>query len=314
MPTLRSIPILFLSFSAMAVAAQVSAAQSTTPAPDKPDSAGQSATAPSPQLEAPPTQTGGAQTGGLHITVTQAPGSQIPVPADLTTPPASATRTKSGLVTEIIKPGTGKVHPGKDEVVTFDYSAWTSSGRMFDSSVVRGRPVTLVIKKTLPGLGQGLELMTVGETRRLWIPQSLAFKGVEGKPVGTVVFDVTLLDLPTRAPADVKGPPPDAIRTRSGLEYQVLDPGMGRHHPTRADTVTVNYTGWTTDGTMFDSSLPRGAPSTFQLDRVIPGWTEGLGLMVEGEKARFWIPEDLAYQGKAPHGMLVFDIELIRIQ
>ena len=66
---------------------------------------------------------------------------------------------------------------------------------------------------------------------------------------------------------------------------------------------------------MFDSSLTRGAPSTLPMDKVIPGWTEGLKLMVEGEKMRLWIPERLAYKGdSAPYGMLVFDIELIKIQ
>jgi peptidylprolyl isomerase len=67
---------------------------------------------------------------------------------------------------------------------------------------------------------------------------------------------------------------------------------------------------------MFDSSVMRGSPATFGLDQVIKGWTEGVALMVEGEKTRFWIPQDLAYKGEpgAPRGMLVFDVELIRIQ
>ncbi len=244
----------------------------------------------------------------------QTPASQIPVPSDVAAPPADATKTASGLWTKVLKPGTGSNHPGKDEVVTIDYSAWTAEGKMFDSSVARGRPVTLSVKNMLPGLDQGVRLMVVGETRRLWIPQSLAYKGQQGKPKGPLVFDVTLVDLPTRAPADVKAPPADAKRTASGLAYQVLRPGTGTHHPTSVDEVTVNYTGWTTDGKMFDSSLTRGAPSTFPLDRVIPGWTEGMQLMVEGEKVRFWIPERLAYQGNSPpFGMLVFDIELIKI-
>jgi peptidylprolyl isomerase len=94
----------------------------------------------------------------------------------------------------------------------------------------------------------------------------------------------------------------------------VLKPGTGTRHPKKVDEVTVHYTGWTTDGKMFDSSVARGQPSTFPLDRVIAGWTEGVQLMVEGEKARFWIPERLAYQGdRPPFGMLVFDIELIKI-
>ena len=75
----------------------------------------------------------------------------------------------------------------------------------------------------------------------------------------------------------------------------------------------MHYTGWTTDGKMFDSSVKRGQPATFGLDEVIAGWTEGVQLMVEGEKTRFWIPQRLAYEGKPgmPAGMLVFDIELI---
>ena len=120
---------------------------------------------------------------------------------------------------------------------------------------------------------------------------------------------------PPPAPDDVAAPPADATTTESGLAYKVLQPGDGGAHPTATSRVKVHYTGWTTDGKMFDSSITRGRPATFPLDRVIAGWTEGLQLMTKGEKARFWIPEKLAYQGKpgAPAGMLVFDVELIDI-
>ena len=117
------------------------------------------------------------------------------------------------------------------------------------------------------------------------------------------------------APPDVAAPPADAIRTSSNLAYKVLKPGTGTRHPRPNSTVTVHYTGWTTDGKTFDSSVTRGQPATFGLDQVIPGWTEGVQMMVEGEKRRFWIPSNLAYDGKpgGPQGMLVFDVELIRI-
>ena len=77
--------------------------------------------------------------------------------------------------------------------------------------------------------------------------------------------------------------------------------------------MTVHYSGWTTDGKLFDSSLMRGQTASFGLGDVIEGWTEGLQLMVPGEKTRFWIPERLAYKGQAngPKGMLVFDVELL---
>ncbi|MBC7173743.1 MAG: FKBP-type peptidyl-prolyl cis-trans isomerase, partial [Polyangiaceae bacterium] len=118
------------------------------------------------------------------------------------------------------------------------------------------------------------------------------------------------------APSDVAAPPADAERTASGLASKVLERGTGTEKPRSFDSVTVHYTGWTTDGQMFDSSVTRGRPATFPLNRVIPGWTEGLQLMVVGETRRFWIPGNLAYDGQPgrPQGMLVFDVELKEIE
>jgi peptidylprolyl isomerase len=106
-----------------------------------------------------------------------------------------------------------------------------------------------------------------------------------------------------------------AVFTHSGLAYEVLKRGTGTQHPGPESSVKVHYTGWTTDGAVFDSSVERGQPATFPLNRVISGWTEGLQHMVVGEKTRFWIPEHLAYRGRpgAPAGMLIFDVELLDI-
>ena len=118
------------------------------------------------------------------------------------------------------------------------------------------------------------------------------------------------------APPDVAAAPADATRTSTNLASKVIQPGTGTRHPRPNSRVTVHYTGWTTDGRTFDSSVTRGEPSTFGLDEVIPGWTEGVQMMVEGEKRRFWIPGRLAYDGVPgrPQGTLVFDIELIKIE
>jgi FKBP-type peptidyl-prolyl cis-trans isomerase len=120
---------------------------------------------------------------------------------------------------------------------------------------------------------------------------------------------------PIPAPADVKAPPKDAQKTASGLASKILAAGKGKDHPTGTSQVTVHYTGWTTDGKMFDSSVQRNQPATFPLNGVIKGWTEGVQLMVAGEKRRFWIPGSLAYDNSTrtgvPKGMLVFDIELL---
>jgi len=106
--------------------------------------------------------------------------------------------------------------------------------------------------------------------------------------------------------------------TASGLQYQVLEAGTGSTHPTATDQVKVHYHGTLIDGTVFDSSIDRGEPISFGLNQVIPGWTEGLQLMVEGEKTRLFIPSNLGYGNRAagkitPGSTLIFDVELIGI-
>jgi FKBP-type peptidyl-prolyl cis-trans isomerase len=123
------------------------------------------------------------------------------------------------------------------------------------------------------------------------------------------------------APDDVAAAPSDAEKSGSGLASKVVQAGTGSDHPSGSDEVTVHYTGWLTNGQMFDSSVTRGQPASFPLNRVIAGWTEGVQLMVVGEKRRFWIPSTLGYgeQGAAgglipPGADLVFDVELLSIK
>jgi FKBP-type peptidyl-prolyl cis-trans isomerase len=244
----------------------------------------------------------------------------IPAPPDVAAPPADATRTASGLASKVLTPGTGKEHPTQAATVRIHYTGWTPDGKMFDSSIPRGKPVAFPLGRVIAGFSEGIGLMVEGEKRRLWIPGPLAYDNSDrpGVPKGMLVFDVELLGIsePPTPPADVAAPPADAQRTASGLASKVLKPGTGTEHPKATSTVQVHYSGWTTDGKMFDSSVARGTPIAFSLERVIPGWTEGVQLMVEGEKRRFWIPSRLAYDGQAgmPQGMLVFDIELLKIQ
>jgi FKBP-type peptidyl-prolyl cis-trans isomerase len=366
----------------------------------------------------------------------------LPAPADVAAPPADAARTASGLASKMLSPGTGTDHPSQNDSVKVNYTGWTTDGKMFDSSVAplqpgrKAEPVTMSLGRVIPGWTEGVQLMVVGEKRRFWVPETLAYKGRPG-PQGTLVFDIELLDFtpgpkpppdvaaapadaektkdglasavtqkgtgtahpqandgvrvsysiwqpdgrlldaskdkpslkpvtgfsdgwaeglklmvvgekrtlwvpaalalkprpgatPTdvtivvelleilpgpKTPGDVKAPPKDAVVEKDGLATKVLAKGSGKVHPTRANSVSVNYAGWTTDGKIFDSSYSRGEPATFNVGAVIPGWTEALQLMVEGEKRRIWIPEALAYAGKpgAPAGMLVFEVELVKV-
>ena len=100
------------------------------------------------------------------------------------------------------------------------------------------------------------------------------------------------------APPDVAAPPEDATREESGLATKVLQAGTGTTNPSPEQRVRVHYTGWQTNGDMFDSSVARGEPSEFGVTQVIPGWIEGLQLMVVGEKRRMWIPASMAYEGR----------------
>jgi FKBP-type peptidyl-prolyl cis-trans isomerase len=250
--------------------------------------------------------------------------SMTETPPDVSAVPEDAQVTPSGLASRVLKAGTGTEHPAAADTVTVHYSGWTTDGKLFDSSVRRGRPASFPLNRVIKGWTEGLQLMVVGETRRFWIPAGLAYgeNPGGGRPGGLLVFDVELLGIdkapePPKVPEDVAAIPESAEVRPSGLASRVLEAGEGTKHPKASDTVTVHYSGWTTDGQMFDSSVLRGQPASFPLNRVIPGWTEGVQLMVEGETRRFWIPAELAY-GKnpppgAPAGMLVFDVQLLKI-
>lgn len=252
----------------------------------------------------------------------------IPAPDDVAAPPENAERSESGLAWTVLQKGTGDAHPTQYDVVTVNYTGWTTEGRMFDSSTKRGKPAEFPLNRVIKGWTEGVQLMVAGEKRRFWIPGTLAYGEAKtddphagfGPPRGTLVFDVELISFkespkPPPVPKDVAKIPKNAKKTKSGLASRVLKKGTGTEHPAATSTVTVHYSGWTTDGKMFDSSIVRGSPATFALNQVIPGWTEGVQLMVVGEQRRLWIPENLAYAGRPgrPAGMLVFDVELLQI-
>ena len=111
----------------------------------------------------------------------------------------------------------------------------------------------------------------------------------------------------------------DVVETASGLQYQIVERGKGTEHPTANSKVTVHYHGTLLDGTVFDSSVDRDKPISFGLNQVIRGWTEGVQLMVVGDKFKFFIPSTLGYGDKAagkiaPGSLLIFEVTLLKIQ
>jgi len=247
-------------------------------------------------------------------------------PEDVAEAPADAEKSESGLCSKVITPGTGTQKPALNDAVTMHFSVWGSDGTLLDSSIMRGDTMTVSPDKIqIKGWQEALLMMVEGEKRRLWIPEDLAFGSTppQGVPKGPIcmeveVFDIQKMPEPPEVPSDVAAAPDDAEITDSGLASKKLSDGSGTVHPKATDTVEVHYSGWTLDGKMFDSSVVRGQTTSFPLNGVIKGWTEGVQLMVEGEKRRFWIPADLAYGenpgGGAPGGTLCFDVELVSIK
>ena len=234
-------------------------------------------------------------------------------PPDLTAPPADAVRSENGLVTKRLTEGSGTAKPEADDLVKVRYTVWKADGSIVQH-VPAPRSATIAIRKMIPGWGLAVQQMVAGERQRAWVPPALN----GGKLDQGLVFDtelVEVIDYP-HAPADVAAPPADATTTPSGLAFRILRPGTGTERPKARSVVTVHYSGWTTDGKLFDSSTLRGEPAEFSLGGVIKGWTEGLQLMVVGEKRRFWIPSKLAYGSdrSKPQGMLVFDVELLGVK
>lgn len=115
-------------------------------------------------------------------------------PENLTAPSADATRTRSGLSWKLLQPGTGVAKPGRRSKVRVNYHGWTTEGRLFDSTALRGQPSEFRLDGVIAGWTEGLQLMTAGEIRRFWIPAKLAYEHKDG-PQGMLVFDIELLEV-----------------------------------------------------------------------------------------------------------------------
>ena len=244
--------------------------------------------------------------------------------------------TASGLQYVVLNEGPADGYsPKADDIVDVHYVGTNIDGIEFDSSVRRGAAARFPLNGVIEGWTEGVQLMSEGDKFRFFVPYELAYgaQGTPGGPIGpdqALIFDVELIKVSNKERnlaaaqkflaenAKKKG----VTTTKSGLQYEVLTEGpSGGASPSDADKVRVNYEGRLVNGTIFDSSYERGEPIEFPLAGVIPGWTEGVQLMSEGDKFRFYIPPALAY-GEAgtprggpigPNEALVFDVELLKV-
>lgn len=236
---------------------------------------------------------------------------------ELKTPPADAQRLASGLVTKVIVPGTGEEHPDSNDLVAVHFIGWTPTGQEFRNSYTADKHGVFNLQEVFPGWSEGIQKMVVGEKRRLWIPSHLGPQNPRSGPPGASIFDVELLGIKPvpNAPARVDRPIDGAEATGSGAYTKLLEAGSGEVQPDFDSVALLEYHVWTSDGEIFDSTLSRGRPTAFPLDKILPAFADAIQLMVEGEKRYIWIPGSLAegqWPGN-PQGALTFEVRLVRI-
>lgn len=232
--------------------------------------------------------------------------------------------TFSGLKYIIVQAGTGK-KVETDCQVEFHYNAFLSDRKIFDSTRKKGQSIKVLAgnRNLIPGLEEALLLMHEGDKIHFIIPPTLGFgtsKSGSIPPNSTLYFDIEVLKIADKI--EVK---PYAIEGKqvythsSGLKYIIVEEGTGERAKDN-NSVEMHYTGYLSDGTIFDSSVKRGQPFSFKVGvgQVIKGWEIGVPLMKVGDKMRFIIPADLGYGerqvGNIPaNSELIFDVELLRI-
>jgi peptidylprolyl isomerase len=257
-------------------------------------------------------------------------GLVITAPQDVAAPPADAQVTASGLAMKELKPGTGSDHPLVNDCVAASFVAWKTDGSLFSTSTSMNDSEEICLNDSIMGIREALRQMVAGEKRRLWVPEDLTFRAPhhhvqrrpedEEPPHKDLTFELELHSI-MKAPPTPENlqPPPDALKTPSGLAYQVLKSGTGTTHPSTKSTVMVNVSGWRSNGRLFESTMMAKHPAMVRLAMAPSGWREGVLNMSVGEKARFWIPAALAYGDEPanrfnPAGDLVYEVELLSVQ
>jgi len=233
--------------------------------------------------------------------------------------------TPSGVKIEITQKGNGLKASAGDKV-TVHYTGKLTNGKKFDSSVDRGQPFAFAVGtgQVIKGWDEAFLMLQVGDKATLTIPAEAGYgsRALDSIPANsTLVFDVELLSVKPKIkaqPFDVAGK--DTATLESGLKYIMIKKGAGKA-AAAGSNVSVHYTGYLPDGSIFDSSVERGEPIEFRLGegRVIQGWEQGIALLNVGSQCRLIIPYQLGYgeRGYPPvipaKSTLVFDVELMDV-
>jgi FKBP-type peptidyl-prolyl cis-trans isomerase len=258
------------------------------------------------------------------LSIAAAAGGNPPAPPDVSAPPADVRPTPSGLAMKVLRTGRGTDHPTDNDCGRIHFTVWKRDGALLANSREDAEPRFQCLRTAMKGVAEALRSMAPGEQRRIWLPAALTFPGEdpdEEPPQIDVTIDLELLELikAPPMPADLEAPPASAQRTESGVAFVVLKKGEGKESPSGGRRVKLHFSGWTTKGVLFESTVFSGRPAVYGLGEVIPGWREVLPRLVAGDKARIWIPANLAYGEKPrrrgfPAGALVYELELLALE
>ena len=230
------------------------------------------------------------------------------------------TKTESGLVYEPLRDGAGP-KPAPDDYVKLAFAIWTPEGRLVQCTEQTDNYWTYKVSEApLPFLKEATGLLSPGARYRFEVPADLLKQPGDRSEKQDMVLELELVDSASPLPVPDFALPESPQKTDSGLEYEVIREGTGEQAAV-GKTVAVHYAGWLTDGTLFDSSYPRGFPAEFPLrpGGLIQGWIEGVPLMREGAIYRFKLPPELGYGERGagekigPNATLVFQIELVSV-
>jgi peptidylprolyl isomerase len=272
-----------------------------------------------------------AQQAGAQKTEITSTGLIITAPSDVAAPGPDAETMPSGVAMKVLKPGNGTDHPAANDCVIVSFIAWKTDGALFSTSTTMNNSDVICLRAAILGVSEALNHMVVGQKNRVWIPEDLTFHEGhhhaqrrpedEEPPHKDLTFDLELLSIlkAPATPAELEHSPGNAVQTPSGLAFQILKNGTGSRHPLLTDTVVLHFSGWTTDGALFESTAINNHPASLRVGTAMAGLREALTHMVVGQTARFWIPAGLAYGEKPanrfnPSGNLVYDVELLAVQ
>ena len=251
-------------------------------------------------------------------------------PPDVATPSGEDVEyTPSRVAMKVLQPGSGDDRPGVNDCVRARFNMWERNGKLFASSLNDAEIVC--VSTAIAGVSEALRRMVPGEKRRVWIPADATYRmgemhrmharpeEDEAPPHEDLTCDLELVSVLHAPPTPPPTPPGRAMYTASGLAYEILAPATGTAQPAPNSTVKIQFTGWTSRGHLFESTMMTGHPALLSLAGAMPGLREALTQMKVGQKARFWIPAALAFGKDAadrfnPDGDLIYEVELLEVQ